>query len=172
MKNRLLWIAASGVMLTAFLLAAVPARAQTVDDKIKSLESELSQLKEQQISLKKEAVAAEAALPSFSYRPGNGLNIEAADKSWVVFSQVTDILVDHILHKVPKGSYERRLALREIEAKLPDVASKHFYDRYGAISNYVRNNQNYFSSLDLGMLRYEVTRLGLYLADVKSVISK
>ena len=82
MKNRLLWIAASGVMLTAFLLAAVPARAQTVDDKIKSLEQELSQLKEQQISLKKEAVAAEAALPSFSYRPGNGLNIEAADKSW------------------------------------------------------------------------------------------
>jgi hypothetical protein len=97
---------------------------------------------------------------------------EAAEKSWVVLSQVTDILVDHLLHKVPKGSYERRLALREIEAKMPDVASKHFYDRYGAISNYVRNNQNYYSSMDLEMLRYEVTRLGLYVGDVKSVISK
>ena len=46
------------------------------------MEQELSQLKEQQISMKKEAVAAEAALPSFSYRPGNGLFIESADKSW------------------------------------------------------------------------------------------
>jgi hypothetical protein len=97
---------------------------------------------------------------------------EAAEKSWIVLSQVTDILVEHVLHKVPKGSYDRRLALREIETKRPELASKHFYDRYGAISNYVRNNQNYYSSMDLEMLRYEVSRLGLYVADVKSVISK
>ena len=69
-------------MLTAFLLAAVPAWAQSVDDKIKALEQELGQLKSQQVELKKEATAAAAALPSFSYRPGNGVNIEAADKSW------------------------------------------------------------------------------------------
>ena len=105
--------------------------------------------------------------------PGGVLQFrEAAEKAWVVLSQVTDILVEHVLHKVPKGSYERRLALRDIEAKMPDVASKHFYDRYGAISNYVRNNQNYYSSMDLEMLRYEVTRLGLYVSDVKGVISK
>jgi hypothetical protein len=97
---------------------------------------------------------------------------EAAEKSWIVLSQVTDILVEHLLHKVPKGSYDRRLALREIESKLPEVASKHFYDRYGAISNYVRNNQNYYTSMDLEMLRYEVSRLSLYVADVKGVISK
>jgi hypothetical protein len=97
---------------------------------------------------------------------------EAAEKSWIVLSQVTDILVEKLLHKVPKGSYERRLALREIEAKMPDVGSKHFYDRYGAISNYVRNNQNYYSTMDLEMLRYEVSRLGLYVDDVKSIISK
>jgi hypothetical protein len=82
MKNKLLGIAATGFMLIAFVLAAAPARAQSVDDKIKVLEQELSQLKEQQISLKKDAVAAEAALPEFSYRPGGGLNISAADKSW------------------------------------------------------------------------------------------
>ena len=32
-------------MLAAFLLAAAPARAQSVDDKIKALEQELAQLK-------------------------------------------------------------------------------------------------------------------------------
>src|SRR6266568_8402254 len=69
-------------LLSAVLFAAAPAFAQSVDDKIKSLEQELSQLKDQQVEMKKEAAAAAAALPSFEYRPGNGLNIEAADKAW------------------------------------------------------------------------------------------
>jgi hypothetical protein len=71
-------------VLAAFLLAAGTVSAQSVDEKIKTLEQELSQLKDQQVELKKEATAAAAALPSFEYRPGNGLNIEAADKSWGV----------------------------------------------------------------------------------------
>jgi hypothetical protein len=70
------------LLAAAALFTAVPASAQSVDDKIKSLEQELTQLKEQQIELKKEATAAAAAMPSFSYRPGNGVLIEAADKSW------------------------------------------------------------------------------------------
>src|SRR6266705_3890427 len=78
MKKRFVKLA----LLSAVLFAAAPAFAQSVDDKIKTLEQELSQLKEQQVELKKEATAAAAALPSFEYRPGNGLNIEAADKSW------------------------------------------------------------------------------------------
>jgi hypothetical protein len=81
-------------VLTALsvLLAAVPGGAQSVDDKIKALEQELSALKSQQMELKKEATAAAAALPSFSYRPGNGVNIEAADKSWGIrFSMETDM---------------------------------------------------------------------------------
>jgi hypothetical protein len=97
---------------------------------------------------------------------------QAAEKSWVVLSQVTDILVEKLLHKVPKGAYDRRLALREIETKWPELASKHFYDRYGAISNYVRNNQNYYSTMDLEMLRYEAKRLETYLNDVKAVVPK
>ena len=68
--------------IAVFLLAAAPAFAQSVDEKIKVLEQELTQLKEQQVELKKEATAAAAVLPTFEYRPGNGLNIEAADKSW------------------------------------------------------------------------------------------
>ena len=80
-----LWLAS---MVAAFLLTAVTVRAQSVDSKIQALEQELSQLKEQQIELKKEATAQAAAMPSFSYRPGNGLNIEAADKSWGLRSTV------------------------------------------------------------------------------------
>ena len=97
---------------------------------------------------------------------------EASEKSWIVLSQVTDILVEKLLHKVPKGSYERRLALREIEAKWPEVASKRFYDRYAALTSYLRNNQVYLTTLDLEMLRYEVGRLSVYITDVKGVISK
>jgi hypothetical protein len=78
MKKRFVKLA----LLSAVLFAAAPAFAQSVDDKIKTLEQELSQLKTQQIELKKEATAAAAALPTFEYRPGNGLEIEAADKSW------------------------------------------------------------------------------------------
>jgi hypothetical protein len=82
MKKGFWGFTALGFMLTALLLAAVPAWAQSVDDKIKALEQELSSLKSQQIELKKESTAAAAALPSFSYRPGNGVDITAADKSW------------------------------------------------------------------------------------------
>jgi hypothetical protein len=80
MKKRFVKLA----LLSAALFAAAPAFAQSVDDKIKSLEQELQSLKTQQIELKKEATAAAAALPTFEYRPGNGLEIEAADKSWGV----------------------------------------------------------------------------------------
>jgi len=84
MKKGFWGFTALGFMLTAMLLAAVPAWAQSVDDKIKALEQELGQLKSQQMELKKESTAAAAALPSFSYRPGNGVDITAADKSWGV----------------------------------------------------------------------------------------
>jgi hypothetical protein len=79
MMRKKMWLAS---MLAAFLLTAGTVRAQSVSDKIGALEQELQQLKEQQIELKKEATAAAAAMPSFSYRPGNGVNIEAADKAW------------------------------------------------------------------------------------------
>src|SRR5262247_4682587 len=93
MKKGFWGLGALGLMLMALLTAGAPAaKAQSVDDKIKALEEELSSLKSQQIELKKEATAAAAALPSFSYRPGNGLDITAADKSWGVrFSMETNL---------------------------------------------------------------------------------
>jgi hypothetical protein len=80
-KHWKLLTAPLGFVLAVFCVS-VPAEAQNVDDKIKALEQELTELKSQQIELKKESTAAAAALPSFSYRPGNGLDISAADKSW------------------------------------------------------------------------------------------
>ena len=50
----------------------------------KNLEEQLSSLKEQQIELRREATAAAATMPAFTHRPGNGLLIDAADKSWSV----------------------------------------------------------------------------------------
>jgi hypothetical protein len=87
MKKRVFSIMGLSFLLAAFALAVVPAQAQNVDDKIKALEQELLQLKSDQMELKKEATAAAAALPSFEYRGGNGLNIEAADKSWAFRAQ-------------------------------------------------------------------------------------
>ena len=70
-------------LLATFLLAVTPAKAQNnVDERIKALEQELILLKEQQIEMKREATEAAAALPTFEYRPGAGMKIEAADKSW------------------------------------------------------------------------------------------
>jgi hypothetical protein len=82
MKGIIEKIAAVACASVAFFILATFAEAQSVDEKIKTLEQELTQLKEQQVELKKEATAAAAALPTFEYRPGNGLNIEAADKAW------------------------------------------------------------------------------------------
>ena len=98
MKNRLLGFvvrqahhpeqsrrAALGFLLIAFVLAFAPVvRAQGVDDKIQALENELGRLKSEQMELKKEAVAAAAAMPDFSWRPRSGVTIAAADRSWSI----------------------------------------------------------------------------------------
>ena len=95
---------------------------------------------------------------------------EAAEKGWIVLTQVTDVLIEKQLKKVPRGAYDRRLALREIEEKAPELAKSHFYDRYGALALYLRNNQTYYSTMDLEMLRFEIGRLGTYVADVKKAV--
>ena len=84
MKKRVSSIMGLSFLLAAFALAVVPAQAQNVEQKIQALEQELSQLKSEQMELRKDATAAAAALPGFSYRPGNGMLIDAADKSWSV----------------------------------------------------------------------------------------
>ncbi|HUK40904.1 MAG TPA: hypothetical protein VLX11_07670, partial [Candidatus Acidoferrales bacterium] len=89
MKIRLVGIGALSFLLGALLWVATPLRAQDVDQRIQTLEQELTrlkteqaQVKAEQMEMKKQAVEAAAALPNFSYRPGGGMLIEAADKSW------------------------------------------------------------------------------------------
>ncbi|HVO92116.1 MAG TPA: hypothetical protein VMT22_04715 [Terriglobales bacterium] len=83
MMTRIKYIATVLALFWGLFLVAPPwTRAQGVDEEIKALKEKLATLESQQIEMKKEAEAATAAMPTFSYRPGNGLNIEAADKSW------------------------------------------------------------------------------------------
>ncbi|MGH7875864.1 MAG: hypothetical protein ACREQO_27045, partial [Candidatus Binatia bacterium] len=83
MTTRTKSIATVLALVWSLFLAAPPwTGAQNVDEEIQALKEKLAALESQQIELKKEAEAATTSFPSFSYRPGNGLNIEAADKSW------------------------------------------------------------------------------------------
>ena len=72
-------------------LVAAPAWAADVDTRIQALEDELirlkseqAQVKSEQIEMRREARAAEAALPTFTYRPGSGMTIAAANKDWAI----------------------------------------------------------------------------------------
>ncbi|MBI4524607.1 MAG: hypothetical protein HY695_12435 [Deltaproteobacteria bacterium] len=82
--KRLLSIAAIGSLLAALVFVVQPVRAGDVDQRIQTLEGELARLKGEQMELKREATAAAAALPNISYRPGSGVLLEAADKSWSI----------------------------------------------------------------------------------------
>jgi len=84
-------VAIVSFVLGIFASVTGSAQGEDLDGRIKSLEQEVARissldeelalLKERQAELKKEATAAAEALPAFSYRPGNGVLIEAADKS-------------------------------------------------------------------------------------------
>lgn len=92
--NKMRWagLSALGFFLAAFFLGAMVVRAENLDERIEALEKEvarvrpledeLARLKAEQMALKREATAAAAALPTFTYRPRSGLFIDAADKSW------------------------------------------------------------------------------------------
>jgi hypothetical protein len=64
------------------LTAGAPGFAGEIEERLKALKAEMAELEARQVELKKEATEAVAAMPEFSYRPGNGLLIQAADRSW------------------------------------------------------------------------------------------
>jgi hypothetical protein len=91
MKKLNRFLTTSFIMFAVWVLAAIPGW-EYIEAQIKALEAEVAKieplrdqierLKHQQLELKKEATTAADALPSFSYRPGRGMTITAADKSW------------------------------------------------------------------------------------------
>jgi len=81
--------AVSVVFMIGLFVTAAPVRAASTDERIKALAAELNQLKaeqqrvkQEQTQIKQDALAAKAKLPSFRYRPGSGLRIRSADRSW------------------------------------------------------------------------------------------
>ena len=88
MRNKIWGFTVLGFMMMIFPLAALPVQADSVDEQIKALKDEVArlensqaQIKAEQIEIKREATAATAQIPNFSYRPGR-LLIESADKTW------------------------------------------------------------------------------------------
>src|SRR5438132_10364964 len=95
MKNRRFGLGIGILVVVTLFVSAVPGRAENVDEQIHALKQQLANLEAQQAEFKKEATAAAAQLPAFTYRPGNGMMIEAADKSWSVrFSMLTRFRMD------------------------------------------------------------------------------
>lgn len=97
--------------LVASLAAVWPVQAQgDIEEQIKALEAEvqkieplkdqIERLRFQQLEIKKEATAAAAEMPTFQYRPGRGLTIAAANKSW---SFNTSYLVNINMYNHPNG---------------------------------------------------------------------
>ncbi len=105
MKNKLLSFTTLGFLLAAFILAVAPASADdSVDQRIKAVEEKIARLKGEQIELKKDAVAAAAAMPTFTYRPGRGATIESADKS---FSVNFTYLLNYFFYNATDGNDAR-----------------------------------------------------------------
>jgi hypothetical protein len=82
--TRILGAASTLLLIGLFVVAVAPARADEMELRIKALEQELTQLKGEQEESKEAALAAAAKMPNFSYRPGGGIWVTAADKAWAI----------------------------------------------------------------------------------------
>ena len=96
---------------------------------------------------------------------------EASEKAWIALYQVVDVLIHHQLSKIPKGHYDRKLALREIEEKNTEIAKLNIYDRYAARAAHIRNNTTYYTSKDLEFLSFEIRKLKDLMEDIKKVVT-
>jgi len=96
----------------------------------------------------------------------------ASEKAWVALYQAVDVLIDHFLKHTVKAHYERKLKLRELEEKFPNLASDRFYDRYAARAAHIRNNINYYTSKDLEFLAWEIGKANELISDIKKIVDK
>ncbi len=109
----------------------------------------------------------------FSYArggPGGVLAFrEASEKAWIALFQAVDFLVHGKLNRIPKGHYDRKIALREIEEKDTTLAQLHIYDRYAARAAHIRNNTTYYTSQDLELLSFEIGKAKDLIEDIRKI---
>lgn len=146
--------------------------ALSMDDLLKNAEKLMMEVKRDL----KEAENTSYEGRVFTYArggPGGVLPFRAAsEKAWVALSQATDVLINKFLSQGVKGHYDRKLKLRELEEKHPDLASMRFYDRYAARAAHIRNNTNYYTTKDLEFLAWEVGKANELIADIRKATSK
>ena len=153
--------------LVLFIVIAVPLQAAKTDEGVMALEKKLMQLKTDQQQLKKEqsvlknvdenGLAKIASRPKFIYRPGGGLSIRPADRSWEIRWGATWQVQTSFFPGGPKadqdeddeGPSEGATIMRRIDFDFSYLWEKGFY-QIGATMNYSgagTHKKNLFSSL-------------------------
>ena len=124
--KKALGFASALVLMAGMVLAASPVQASDVDTRIQALERELAQLKQNQES----ALAAEMKGPSFSYKPGGGLTIAAADNNWSIrFTQRLQVYHSIWLsNENPEAGYQNlELRMRRFRPTINVSSQQGFY---------------------------------------------
>jgi len=129
MKRRLLGSVGVGFFLSALVFAVTPVRAGSTEERVKALAEELTRLKSEQMELKKEAVAAAAAMPTFNYRPGGGLTIAAGDESWGIrFRQLFHVDMTFLEGQDARRNGDFELFLRRNRPEITYFWDRGFYE--------------------------------------------
>ncbi|MGH8526754.1 MAG: hypothetical protein ACREXY_21860, partial [Gammaproteobacteria bacterium] len=128
-----------------------------------------------QMELNKEATAAAAALPSFSYRPGNGLDITAADKSWGIrFSMETNLRMIFSAGQDQVGRTNGEIMLRRwrpeiyycIDNCLYEIEMRWDMDGFGTGNAKNSTNTETSSIMQRGVVHFHLENLNPFLPTV------
>jgi len=95
---------------------------------------------------------------------------DAAEKAWNAVVQAANALALTVEGEVPRSHYERRISLKNIEAKIPSALEKGVYDRYAARSRLLHGEIFYEGVFDPDLLRVEVEKAGDFIKIVENII--
>jgi len=83
---------------------------------------------------------------------------DSAEKAWNAVVQAVNALIFKYEGFLPKSHYERRLALKELEKKIPKLKDFGIYDRYAARSRLLHGEVFYEGILDVELLKLELEK--------------
>jgi len=113
---------------------------------------------------------AKAAEKEFSEAVGKGDKIlirDAAEKAWNAVVQATNALILALKGKTPMSHYERRVMLRELERRFPEVKNLALRDRYMARYKVLHGEALYEGIIDVEELKVEFEKVHMYIEDIK-----